>query len=116
MGYYVLKIAITVVLIVAISEIAKKSSMIGAILASIPLISVLAMVWLYFDTQDVEKVSALSTSVFWLVIPSLALFIVLPILLKNGLNFYVSMGISCGITALCYFLMVSVLGHFGVKL
>lgn len=116
MGYYVLKIVITVVLIVAISEIAKKSSMFGAVLASIPLISVLAMFWLYFDTQDVEKVSALSTSVFWLVIPSLVLFIVLPILLKNGFNFYLSMGISCSITALCYFLMVSVLGHFGVKL
>ena len=116
MGYYALKIVITVVLIVAISEIAKKSSMFGAILASIPLISVLAMFWLYFDTQNVEKVSALSTSVFWLVIPSLALFIILPILLKNGFNFYLSMSISCGITVLCYFLMVSVLGHFGVKL
>ncbi len=116
MGYYVLKIAITVVLIVAISEIAKKSSMFGAVLASIPLISVLAMFWLYFDTQDVEKVSALSTSVFWLVIPSLALFIALPILLNSGLYFYLSMAISCGITALCYFLMVSVLGHFGIKL
>ncbi len=116
MVYYILKIAITVVLIIAISEIAKKSSMFGAVLASIPIISVLAMFWLYFDTQNVEKVSALSTSIFWLVIPSLALFIILPILLKNGFNFYLCMAISCGITALCYYLMVSILGHFGVKL
>lgn len=116
MLYYILKIAITVVLIIAISEIAKKSSMFGAVLASIPIISVLAMFWLYFDTQNVEKVSALSTSIFWLVIPSLALFIVLPILLRNGFNFYLCMTISCGITAVCYYLMVSILGHFGVKL
>lgn len=116
MAYYLIKIAITTVLIVAISEIAKKSSLIGALLASIPLISLLAIFWLYIDTQDVAKVSALASSVFWLVLPSLALFITLPLLLKQGLNFYVSISVSIGITAGCYFLMLSVLNYFGVKL
>lgn len=116
MSYYLVKIAITTILIVAISEIAKRSSLIGAILASIPLVSVLAMIWLYVDTKDVNKISALSTSVFWLVLPSLALFLVLPPLLKYGVNFYLSLGISIAVTAICYFIMVSVLNHFGVKL
>ena len=116
MAYYLFKLVTTTVLIVAISEIAKRSSFIGAILASIPLVSVLAMIWLYVDTKDVAKVSALSTGVFWLVIPSLALFIALPVLLKQGVNFYLSMGISIAITVGCYWLMVYVLEYFGVRL
>ena len=59
MSYYLAKIVVTTVLIVVISEIAKRSSFFGALLASIPLISVLAMFWLYFDTKDIAKVSAL---------------------------------------------------------
>jgi hypothetical protein len=110
------KIAITTILIVVVSEVAKRSTFVGAILASIPLISVLAMIWLYIDTKDVTKVSSLSISVFWLVIPSLALFLALPILLKQGLNFYLSISISIGLTVGCYWIMVSALDHFGIEL
>ena len=116
MSYYLIKIAITTVLIVAISEIAKRSSFIGALWASIPLISVLAMLWLYVDTKDTEKISVLATSVFWLTIPSLALFVTLPLLLKQGLHFYLSISISTGVTILAYWLMVTVLNHYGIKL
>ena len=116
MTYYLVKIAITTILIVAISEIAKRSTFVGAILASVPLISVLAMIWLYIDTKDATKVSSLSIGVFWLVIPSLALFLTLPLLLKQGLNFYLSISISIGLTAGCYWIMVSALDHFGVEL
>jgi hypothetical protein len=116
LGYYLVKIVVTTILIVAISEIAKRSSLVGAILASVPLVSVLAMIWLYIDTKDVNKVSALSSSVFWLVLPSLALFLVLPQLLKYGLNFYLSLGVSVAITVVCYFLMVLALNNYGVKL
>ena len=116
MTYYIIKLIITAVLIVAISEISRRSSLIGAILASIPLVSVLAMLWLYIDTNDAGKVSALATGVFWLVIPSLALFVSLPLLLKQGVNFYLSLGISIAITIICYFLMITVLNHYGIKL
>lgn len=116
MAYYLTKLAITAVLIVLISEISRRSSLIGAILASIPLVSVLAMVWLYVDTKDVEKISALATGIFWLVIPSLALFITLPVLLKIGINFYLSMGISIAITVGCYFLMITALEYYGINL
>jgi len=116
LSYYLIKIAVTTLLVVAISEIAKRSSLIGAILASVPLVSVLAMIWLYIDTKDVEKVTALASSVFWLVLPSLALFLVLPPLLKMGLNFYLSLGVSVEVTVVCYFVMVSVLNQYDVKL
>jgi len=116
MNYYILKITITALLIVLISEIAKRSSFVGAILASIPLVSVLAMLWLYVDTEDISKVSSLSTSIFWLVLPSLVLFLVLPLFLRLGIHFYLSMLISMAITAICYWLMVLSLNYLGIKL
>jgi len=116
MSYTIIKIIITSLLIVAISELSKRNSLLGALLASLPLISVLAMLWLYIDTKDVTKVSDLATSVFWLVIPSLIFFISLPVLLKKGLNFYLSMGLSMSVTAGCYFLMITLLTRYGTKL
>lgn len=115
MTYYIVKLIISAIVIVLVSETAKRSSLIGGIIASIPLISVLAMIWLYVDTKDVKQISALATSVFWLVIPSLALFISLPVLLKYGIGFYQSMGLSILITVICYFTMIFILGKAGVN-
>ena len=114
MIYYATKIVITTILIVAISEIAKRSSFDGAVLAFILLVSVLAIVWLYIDTKDVENVSDRATSVFWLVLP--LFFITLPALLKLGLHFYFSISLSIGFTVVAYMLMVVALNHYGVKL
>jgi len=111
---YVLKIIIAAVLIVAISEIAKRSSMLGALLASLPLTSILAFVFLYADSKEVAKVSALSMDIFWLVIPSLTLFLVLPVLLKKGINFYVSLAIASALTVVSYSIMIAVLKRVGV--
>ena len=116
MTYFLVKLILTAVLIVVISEVSKRSTFTGALLASVPIISIFAMMWLYIDTRDTGRVIALSNSIFWLVLPSLALFITLPLLLREGLNFYLSLGIGIGVTALCYGLMVVLLGHFGVKL
>ncbi len=116
MSYYLIKIVVTTALIVAISEVARRSSLIGAILASIPLISVIAMFWLYIDTKDITRITALSQSIFWLVLPSLALFVSLPLLVKQGLGFYASISISIVITVGCYWLMVTTLSHFGIEL
>ncbi len=116
MWYYIIKLLISSVLIVAISEISKRSSLIGALLASLPLVSVLAILWLYHDTKDVRQVSQLSTGVFWMVIPSLAFFVILPLMLKLNINFYLSMLVASAGTVVLYFILIAVLGHFGVKL
>ena len=116
MNYYILKLLITAVIIVIVSEISKRSTFVGALLASIPIVSVLAMIWLYIDTKSIEKISDLSIGIFWLVLPSLALFILLPILLKNGVNFYLSMLLSIFFTAGCYSLMIFILGFFNIKI
>jgi hypothetical protein len=116
MAWYVTKLVVTAVLIVLISEVSKRSSLIGAILASVPLVSVLAMFWLYVDTKDAEKIASLSSSIFWLVLPSLSLFILLPVLLNKGTGFYLSMGSSLAVMIGCYFVMVVVLQRYGIAL
>ncbi len=115
MAYYVVKVVISALLIVAIAEISKRSSLLGALLASVPLVSVLAMIWLYVDTRDGERVAALASGIFWLVLPSLALFVSLPLMLKQGLNFYLSMSLSILLTIGCYWLMIGLLGRFDIE-
>lgn len=113
--YYILKVLISAILIVAITEISKKSTLMSGILASLPLISVLAMIWIYIDTKNIETISKLSTSVFWLVIPSLILFFTLPIFLKY-INFYLSLFCSVSLTVIGYYVMVIILKKYGINL
>ena len=115
MTQYIIKTLISAVLIVAVAEISKRSSFIGALLASLPLVSVLAMIWLYIDTKDTGKVASLATSIFWLVLPSLSLFITLPMLLRTKLNFYFSLVASIVVMLACYGAMLVVLKKFGIK-
>ncbi|WAK00308.1 DUF3147 family protein [Methylobacter sp. YRD-M1] len=116
MSYTIIKVLITSLLIVAIAELSKRSSLIGALLASLPLTSVLAMFWLYIDTHDAGRVADLATGIFWLVLPSLVFFVSLPLLLKTGLNFYLSMVLALSATVGCYFIMILILKYCGVKL
>ena len=113
---FLIKLLISSGIIIIVSEISKKDTLMGGIIVSIPLVSVLSMVWLYLETKNVENVSALSTSILWLIIPSLTLFIVLPIFIKSGINFFISMSISILITMGCYWIMIIILGRFGIEL
>lgn len=110
MWQYALKILVSASLVVAISELAKRSSLFGAVIASIPLTTVLAFIWLYLDTGDTKRITALSFDIFWLVLPSLTLFIALPYLLRVGLSFWVSLVLSCLLTVLSYLGMIRLLG------
>ncbi|XSG81446.1 MAG: DUF3147 family protein [Methyloligella sp. ZOD6] len=116
MLYATLKLLITALLIVIISEIGKRSSVMAAILASIPLVSVLAMIWLYIDTKDVEKIASFAQGVFWLVLPSLILFVTLPLMLHRGMGFYLSLTVSVALTVLGYLAMLQVLKRFGIAI
>ena len=113
--HYVLKIVVSTALVVAISELSKRSTLIGALLASIPLVSVLAMIWLHAETHDVAQVAQLSKSVFWLVLPSLALFLLLPILLERGHSFYSSLTASIAVTVVAYYLLIALGRQFGLR-
>lgn len=116
MSYYLLKLMISAALIVVVSETAKRSTSLGAIFASLPLVSLLAMIWLHVETGDNAKVAELAGGVFWLVLPSLALFLILPPLLRADWNFWVALGASAGLTAFVYLLELWLLPRFGIRL
>ena len=113
---YIFKVLITAIVVVAVSELGKRSSFWAAVLASLPLTSLLAFVWLYRGTGNVEAIASLSQGIFWLVLASLPLFLILPALLKSGAGFWPSLAASCAVTVALYFVMVWVLGRFGVRL
>lgn len=109
MFYEALRITITVALIIAIAEVSKRSTLMGGVLASLPLVAVLSMTWIYVETKDVARIATLAQNIFWLVLPSLAMFMIIPWLLKKGVNFYLSMGIGMAVTACGYGLVVLLL-------
>ena len=109
-----IKIILTALLVTGISEVGKRFSTAGAILASLPLTSLLAIVWMYLDTKDTVAISQFSWSVFWIVIPSLVFFIALPLLLRSGLNFWFSLGLTSAVTAVFYFLFICIIRKFGI--
>ena len=116
MGHYALKIGLSALILVAVAEVAKRSTFWAAALASLPLTSLLAFVWLYLDTGDVQKVAALAGGIFWLVLPSLLLFVLLPVLLRLGWGFWASLAVSSAATALAYVGMIRLLAAFGIRL
>ncbi len=116
MAYYIVKLLITTVLIVLISEIGKRYSLAGALLAAIPLVSILAMTWMYVDTGSSESAVEFSKRIVWLIAPSMTLFIVFPILIKKGVGFPLSMLISTALTIVAYYSVIFIVGKFGIKL
>ncbi len=80
-----------------------------------PLASLLIMVWLYLETGDPLRIAALSTGIFWLILPSLALFLLLPVLIRSGWGFWISLATAVLATILCYAVMLAILKQFGVK-
>jgi hypothetical protein len=114
--YYLVKLLLSAGIIVVVSEVAKVNAGLGALIKSLPLISILAMIWLYVDTQDTGRIAELSTSTFWLVLPTLPMFLVLPALLKSGMAFYPSLAISIGAMLACYVIAVPLLARFGIAI
>ena len=112
----VIKFITTSSIIVLVSEIAKKSTFIGGIIASIPLVSILSLIWIYIETNNVDTVKSLANAILWMIIPSIALFITLPIMINYGINFYLSLLISIIVTILFYGITLFTLNYIGVKI
>jgi hypothetical protein len=116
MLYLVLKALLSGVIIMAISEIARRSPAFGALVASLPLVSLLAIIWLWRDTKDAGRIADHAEATFWYVIPSLPMFLALPWMLRNGVAFWIALAGSCLMTILLYGLTVLIVARFGIKL
>ena len=116
MIYLVVKALLSGVIIAIVSEIAKRSPGFAALVASLPLVSVLGMIWLWRDTSDPERMAAHAGATFWYVLPSLPMFLLIPLLLKRGVAFYPALAAGCTLTVVLYLAMVWVAPKFGLTL
>lgn len=108
MIYFIFKSLISGILIAFISTIAKRSTFFGALLASLPITSILAMIWMYQENKNSAAISQLSLDIFWLVLPSLSFFLLLPVALKKGCSFYTALFITCLLTSIIYMLFIKI--------
>jgi len=116
MLYLVIKAAISGVLVALISEVAKRYPGVGGLIASLPLVSVLGMIWLWRDTADPARMAAHATGTFWFVLPSLPMFLLIPALLKRGVGFWPALAAGCALTMGLYAAMIVIGPRLGLKL
>ena len=113
---FVTRALLSGLLVAAIAIIAKKSPAAGALVASLPLISILGMLWLWRDTHDTALMANHVEATFWYVLPSLPMFLVIPALLRSGVGFAVSLLAGCALTVVLYLAMIAIAARFGVRL
>ena len=113
--YFILKCLLSGIIIGIVSEVAKRSPALGALIVSLPLVSLLAIIWLWRDTKDVERIANHAQSTFWYVLPSLPMFLALPAMLRAGVSFWTSIGASCALTIVLYSVAAAVMARFGIS-
>ncbi len=116
MVFFVLKAMLSGLIVAAAAEIARRSPSVGALVASLPLVSILAMIWLWRDTHDAGRMADYAGATFWLVLPSLPMFLVIPALLRRGASFWPALAAGCALTIGLYLLMTWIGPRFGLKL
>ena len=115
MWYLFIKAALSGIIIAIVSEVAKRQPGFGALIASLPLISVLGIIWLWRDRPDVANMAAHVEATFWFVLPSLPMFLAIPWMLRSGINFWVALVAGCALTVALYLLMTAVGPRFGLR-
>lgn len=116
MLYLVIKAALSGIIIAIVSEVAKRYPGFGALIASLPLVSVLGMLWLWRDKPDVSNMAAHVEATFWFVLPSLPMFLLIPWMIRSGVSFYVALAIGCAVTILLYLGLTWVGPRLGLRL
>ncbi|HWE47408.1 MAG TPA: DUF3147 family protein [Caulobacteraceae bacterium] len=116
MAFLILRAAISGVLVALVAALAKRFPGWGGLVASLPMVSTLAMIWLWSDSRDTAKVATYSESAFWFVLPSLPMFLIIPMLMKRGLGFWPALAAGCVSTMALYAAMVWLAPRVGLKL
>lgn len=111
-----LKFAITAFLVVAISEVVRISGRWGAVLAALPMVTVLAMTWMHVEAQPTARIAEHARLTFWYVLPTLPMFLLLPWMLERGHTYWVTLGACVLLTAVCFGITVWIAKQFGVAL
>jgi len=115
----VLKYLITAGLVVLISEVARRSDKLGALIAALPMVTVLAMTWMFFELkgeQPTEKIANHAWYTFWYVIPTMPMFLLMPWMLRKGIHYGWTLLASCVLTAVLFVFTAWIMKRFGVEL
>lgn len=115
MMWLIVKYLLTAGLVVFISEVAKRSDKLGGLIAALPLVTVLTLIWLFVEKQTEEKIANHAWYTFWYVVPTLPMFLVFPYLLPR-FGFWLTLLLSAVITVACFLCFAYVLKHFGIEL
>lgn len=113
---FVVRAALSGVIVAAVALIARRSPAAGALVASLPLVSLLGMIWLWRDTGDAARLADHAEATFWYVLPSLPMFLIVPALLRHGVHFWLALLTGCGVTILLYLATIPVAARFGITL
>jgi uncharacterized membrane protein (GlpM family) len=114
-GWIITKYCVTAAVVVLVSELAKRSDKIGGFVAALPLVTVLALIWLYVENQTPEKIANHAWYTFWYVVPTLPMFLAFPVLLPR-IGFWPTLGASVILTVVCFGLFAIVVRRFGIEL
>ena len=115
MNYLIIKAALLGILVMIISEVSRRNPNIGGLIASLPLISIFAFIWLWRDTSDPQRVAAQAEATFWYIFPSIPMFLALPAMLRSGVGFWTALSISCALTLALYLATMWVLPRIGIN-
>ena len=116
MFYLLLKASLSGVIVATVSEVAKRYPGFGGLIASLPLVSVLGMMWLWHDTHDPVRMAAHVSGTLWFIAPSLPMFVLIPVLLKRGITFWPALMAGCVMTIALYAAMIWAAPKFGIRL
>jgi hypothetical protein len=116
MTYLIVKALLSGLIIAVVSEVARRSPGAGALIVSLPMVSLLTFIWLWRDTGEPERIAQLSESAFWFFLPSMPLFLVLPAMLRAGVGFWLALLAACALTVALYGLMILATSRFGIRL
>ena len=116
MLYLFIKAALSGIIIAIVSEVAKRFPGFGALIASLPLVSVLGMIWLWRDKPDAANMAAHAEATFWYVLPSLPMFLAIPAMLRAGVQFHLALALGCVLTVLLYLAMTALAPRLGLQL
>jgi hypothetical protein len=116
MTFFMFKVVLSGLLIGIISEVARRSPGFAALIASLPLVSIIAMVWMWRDNRDVAGIASHSAATFWYVLPSMPMFLLLPWLLRHDVGFWQSLAAGCLLTIGLYALLIWAAPRLGIAL
>lgn len=116
MKMLIVKYAVTAAIVVLVSEVAKRSDRVGALIAALPFVTILVLIWMFVEKANTEKLANHAYYTFWYVLPTLPMFLLLPWMLRRGVNFWLTLLASAILTVICFFVTALLLKRFGIEL